>query len=57
VVLAGVSLDVGVAFVGVVAVWDVSKRATDLVPGKVAPGAGAAETSAPSARRLRMLTR
>jgi hypothetical protein len=56
-VLAGVPLDVGVAFVDVVAVWDVSKRATDLVPGKVAPGGGIAETSAPSARRLRMLTR
>jgi hypothetical protein len=56
-VLAGVPLDVGVAFVDVVAVWDVSKRDTDLVPGKEAPGGGTAETSAPSARRLRMLTR
>jgi hypothetical protein len=60
-VLEGVPLDVGVVFAVVVAVCSVvTKRDTDLVPGvtPAGPGApGAAETSAPSARRLRMLTR
>jgi hypothetical protein len=58
-VLAGVPLDVGVVFAIVVAVCDEGKGAKDLVPGTCTMplGAGTAETSAPSARRLRMLTR
>jgi hypothetical protein len=58
VVLAGVPLDVGAVFAVVVAVCSVvAKRDTDLVPGIMPAGPGAAETSAPSARRLRILTR
>jgi hypothetical protein len=54
-VLAGVPLDVGVVFAVVVAVCSaVSNSVTDLGPGIMPAGAGDAETSAPSARRLAM---
>jgi hypothetical protein len=55
-VLPGVPLDVGVVFAVVVAVCSVVSRsgATDLGPGIMPAGAGDAETSAPSARRLAM---
>jgi hypothetical protein len=57
-VLAGVPLDVGVVFAVVVAVCSVvSKGTTDLVPGIMPAGPGAAETNAPSARKLAMLKR
>jgi hypothetical protein len=56
-VLAGAPLDVGVTFaVAVAVILPVIKGATDLVSGRM-PGAGTAETRAPTARRERMLTR
>jgi hypothetical protein len=59
-VLVGVPLDVDVVFAAVVVVvCDEGKGTKDLVPGTCTMplGAGAAETSAPRARRLRMLTK
>jgi len=58
-VLVGVPLDVDVVFAVVVVVCDEGKGTKDLVPGTCTMplGAGAAETSAPRARRLRMLTK